>query len=39
MGGQQSIIQKCNFEDIQNIINKKNSILINTLSNNHQDCR
>ena len=38
MGSQQSILQKCNFEDIQSIINKQNSILINTLGNNEQLC-
>ena len=38
MGGQQSIIQKCNFEDIQNIIGKKQCVLINTLSTKQQDC-
>ena len=38
MGNQQSVIQKCNFEDIQNIINKKDCILINTLNSQEQDC-
>ena len=38
MGTQQSIIQKCNFEDIQNIIKQSNSILINTLKTNEQSC-
>lgn len=38
MGTNQSI-QKCNFEDIQNIINKNNKfILINTLPHDFQDC-
>jgi hypothetical protein len=38
MGNNQSIIQKCNFEDIQNIQHKQNHILINTLSEKEQDC-
>jgi hypothetical protein len=38
MGSNQSI-QKCNFEDIQNIIHKNNKfILINTLPRDNQDC-
>jgi hypothetical protein len=38
MGTNQSI-QKCNFEDIQNNIYKKNKfILINTLPHDNQDC-
>ena len=39
MGTQQSI-QKCNFEDVQNVIQKhnKHTILINTLDENEQDC-
>ena len=38
MGTQQSIIQKCNFEDIQNIIKQSNTILINTLKSDEQSC-
>lgn len=38
MGNQQSIIQKCNFEDIQNVIKENKSILINTLKSNEQSC-
>ena len=38
MGSQQSIIQKCNFEDIQTVIKENNSILINTLKTNEQNC-
>lgn len=30
--------KKCNFEDIQNYINNKNGILINTLKSTNQDC-
>lgn len=39
MGTQQSI-QKCNFEDVQSVIQNKsnNTILINTLKENEQDC-
>ena len=37
--GNQSSIQRLNFEDIQESIkNKNNYIVINTLSNNSQDC-
>ena len=37
--GNQSSIQRLNFEDIQESIkNKNNYIIINTLSNNSQDC-
>ena len=35
--GNQSSIQRLNFEDIQDSI-KKNHIIINTLSNNSQEC-
>lgn len=38
MGNNQSIIKKCNFEDIQNIQHKQNHFLINTLSEKEQDC-
>lgn len=37
MGQTQTAI-KCNFEDVQNIRKNKNVILINTLSNDEQDC-
>jgi hypothetical protein len=37
MGQSQTII-KCNFEDVQNILNNKDTILINTLRENEQDC-
>lgn len=37
MGQTQTAI-KCNFEDVQNIKKNKNAILINTLSNDEQDC-
>lgn len=38
MGNQTSMCKKCNFEDIQNLIHKKNGILINTLNANEQSC-
>ncbi len=40
MGNINSInsIKKLNFEDMQSIIKSKNNIIINTLSENNQDC-
>lgn len=38
MGNQNSVYQKCNFEDIQNTIKQNNLILINTLDTNEQEC-
>lgn len=37
MGQTQTAI-KCNFEDVQNIKKNKNTILINTLGNDEQEC-
>ena len=38
MGNNTSSINKVNFEDIQEIIEKNNGILINTLASNNQEC-
>ena len=37
MGSQQSI-QRCNFEDIQSVIQERNGYLINTLADTEQSC-